>query len=103
MRALKRALLSFVIAVLAVLVLTAPAFADNYTYTVRIFPGNNGSLTGASEDGVLVLGPYEYGELVRSITPVVTARAARMPLRRQASTSPRIATMWLPTACVATW
>ena len=65
MRALKRALLSFVIAVLAVVVLAAPAFADNYTYTVRIFPGNNGSLAGASEDGVLVLGPYEYGELVR--------------------------------------
>lgn len=62
MRTLRKILCSITLAVLAALIVATPALADDYTYTVRIFPGNNGTIAGS--DGPYVVGTYSYGDTV---------------------------------------
>lgn len=62
MRTLRKILCSITLAVLAALVVATPALADDYTYTVRIFPGNNGTIAGSTEP--YVVGTYSYGDTV---------------------------------------
>jgi len=62
MRTLRKILCSITLAVLAALIVATPALADDYTYTVRIFPGNNGTIAGSTEP--YVVGTYSYGDTV---------------------------------------
>ena len=56
---LYRVLCSIALAFAAVLALASPAFADDYTYTVRVLGGSQGTYDGQE---VAVLGPFAYGE-----------------------------------------
>ena len=56
---LYRVLCSVALAFAAVLALASPAFADDYTYTVRVLGGSQGTYDGQE---VAVLGPFAYGE-----------------------------------------